>query len=218
MLKKIMNQRIQKRLFSSSIMSSTIMMLASLIAIIVIIYSASQYSHVLTYYAFPQGDIGHAMTALADVRSYTRAAIGYEEQELIDKMRVGHDNSKAIVEQYLIPIRESIVTDVGRESMDAIENAIQAYFKIDAEVFQQGATTDPIASRLAQERAVEEMAPAYDAAYAALESLMKANITLGDQTQASLNRTMVLLVLAVVVIIIVSGLMATKLSQTITKV
>ena len=217
MLKKIMNQRIQKRLLLSSIISSTIMMIASAISIFVIIYAAKQYSHVLTYYAFPQGDIGHAMTALADVRSYTRAAIGYEEQELVDKMVAAHDESKKIVEQYLEPIRESIVTDVGRESMAAIESTIEAYFKIDAEILSVGATTDPINSRIAQDRAVEEMAPAYDAAYAAMESLMKANISLGDDTQASLNRTMAFLVLAVIIIIVASGLIATKLSQTITK-
>ena len=217
MLKKIMNQRIQKRLLLSSIMSSAIMMLASVVAIFVIIYSAKQYSHVLTYYAFPQGDIGHAMTALADVRSYTRAAIGYEEQELIDQMVISHDESKKIVEKYLEPIRESIVTDVGRESMAAIENAIDAYFAIDAEILALGATTDPINSRIAQERALDEMAPAYDAAYAAMESLMNANITLGDETQASLNRTMAFLVLAVIIIVVISMLMATKLSQVITK-
>jgi methyl-accepting chemotaxis protein len=60
------------------------------------------------------------------------------------------------------------------------------------------------------------MAPAYDAAYEALESLMKANVSLGDETQASLNRTMAFLVLAVIIIIVISGMMATKLSHTIT--
>ena len=127
MLKKIMNLRIQKRLLASSIMSSTIMMLGAIIALIVIMYSASQYSHVLTYYAFPQGDIGHAMAALADVRSCTRGAVGYDEQELIDKMVAEHDVRKAEVEAYLVPIRESIVTDIGRESMQAIEDSINAY-------------------------------------------------------------------------------------------
>ena len=153
MLKKIMNQRIQKRLLLSSVMSSTIMMLSAIIAIFVIIYSAKQYSHVLTYYAFPQGDIGHAMTALADVRSYTRAAIGYEEQELVDKMVASHDESKKIVEQYLEPIRESIVTDVGRESMNAIENSIKAYFEIDAEILALGMITN-IAAAITTENTI----------------------------------------------------------------
>ena len=217
MLKKIMKLRIQKRLLASSIVSSTIMMMASIIALVVIMYSASQYSHVLTYYAFPQGDIGHAMAALADVRSYTRAAIGYDEQELIDQMVAAHDESKKTVEQYLVPIRESIVTDIGRESMDAIENSIKAYFEIDAEVLALGATTDVIDSRIAQERALDEMAPAYTVAYEALESLMNANISLGDETQAKLNRTMAFLALGVIIIIVISGLISTKFSQNITK-
>ena len=217
MLKKIMNLRIQKRLLFSSIISSMIMMMSAVIAIGVIIYSASQYSHVLTYYAFPQGDIGHAMTALADVRSYTRAAIGYDETDLVEQLVVAHDESKAKVEAYLVPIRESIVTDVGRESMDAIESTVQAYFEIDAEILELGAGADPINDRIAQDRAIEEMAPAYEAAYEALESLMQANISLGDETQASLNRTMAFLVLAVIIIIVISGLISTKLSQTITK-
>ena len=217
MLKKIMNQKIQKRLLLSSILSSAIVMMASVIAIFVIIYASKQYSHVLTYYAFPQGDIGHAMTALADVRSYTRAAIGYDEPELVDKMVEAHDKSKELVEQYLVPIRESIVTDVGRENMATIDSAIEAYFKIDAEIIELGANADEINSRIAQDRAVEEMAPAYQVAYDALEGLMNANISLGDKTQATLNRTMAFLVLAVIIIIVVSLFMAIILSRKITK-
>jgi len=217
MLKKIMNQRIQKRLLFSSIMSSAIMAAASIIAIFVIIYAAKQYSHVLTYYAFPQGDIGHAMTALADVRSYTRAVIGYDEQDLIDQMVAGHDKAKAEVEEYLEPIRASIVTEAGRKDMEAIEAAIENYFKIDQEILELGSTTDVINNRIAQDRAVSDMAPAYQKAYNALEGLMKTNISLGDTTQASLNRTMAFLVLAVIIIIAVSCFVAIMFSQKITK-
>ena len=217
MLKKIMNLRIQKRLFCSSIISSVITMLSAVIAIFVIIYAAKQYSHVLTYYAFPQGDIGRCMTALADVRSYTRAAIGYDDVELVNQMVAAHDKSKDLVEQYLVPIRASIVTDVGRESMDAIENAIEQYFKIDAQIIELGANTDPVSRKTAQVRAASDMAPAYQAAYNALEDLMDANISLGDETQSTLNTTMAFLVLSIIIIIVVSVIIATVLSQKITK-
>lgn len=217
MLKKMMNLRIQKRLLSSSMMTSATLLIATVLAVIVLIYSAGQYSHVLTYYAFPQGDIGHAMTALADVRSYTRAAIGYDEQEFIDKMVTEHDNRKKDVETYLQPIRESIVTDVGRESMQAIENTIAAYFEVDARVLELGATQDEIKSRQAQDLAIEEMAPAYEAAYAALESLMDANISLGDETQKQLNLMVTILIVAIIIISIISVIIATRLSQKITK-
>lgn len=67
MLKKMMKMRIQKRLLNSSIMSSAITMVAAVLALVVIIYSSGKYSHVLTYYAFPQGDIGHAMASLSEM-------------------------------------------------------------------------------------------------------------------------------------------------------
>ena len=50
--------------------------IAAIFATLAIIFMVMQYNHVLNYYAFPQGDIGHAMAALADVRSGTRGAIG----------------------------------------------------------------------------------------------------------------------------------------------
>lgn len=100
MFKKIMSQRIQKRLLLSSILSSMIMMVASIVAIIVIIYSSGQYDHVLTYYAFPQGDIGHAMSALADIRSSTRGAIGYEDDATVAKLVAEHDKKKAELDAF----------------------------------------------------------------------------------------------------------------------
>ena len=94
MLKKMLKMRIQRRLLRSSIMTSAITAMAAVLALIVIVYSSSQYSHVLTYCAFPQGDIGHAMVALSDMQSSTRGAIGYEMQALIDRMVKEHDESK----------------------------------------------------------------------------------------------------------------------------
>ena len=63
MLKKIMKMRIQKRLTYSSLITIGISAIASLFAILVVIFMVWRYDYVLTYYAFPQGDIGHAMAA-----------------------------------------------------------------------------------------------------------------------------------------------------------
>jgi len=217
MLKKIMNQRIQKRLLLSSIMSSAITMISSVIAILVIIYASKQYSHVLTYYAFPQGDIGHAMAALADIRSCTRGAIGYEDRGTIDKMVQEHDKNVEELSVYMQAIYETIVTDIGRETFQTMTTELSEFYEIDKQILKLGTQEDEESWVKAQTMAVNVMAPAYEEAYAALESLMTANIALGDETQASLNRTMALLVLAVIIIIAISGVIATLVSQKITK-
>ena len=217
MLKKMMKMRIQKRLLNSSIMTSAITMLAAVLAVIVIIYSSSQYRHVLTYYAFPQGDIGHAMTALANMQSTTRGAIGYEMPELIEKMVKEHDEAKAELEFYIEEIRKTIVTEVGQMAMDRIDTYSKSYFEFDAQVISLGATTDETLRKQAQAIAVGDMEREYQRVYKALQDLMTANIDLGDETEAKLNTTTTLMVVAVVIFIAASAVIAIKLSQRITK-
>lgn len=213
MLKKIMKMRIQKRLTASSLVTIGISAVASLFAILVVIYMVSQYDHVLSYYAFPQGDIGHAMSALSDVRSATRGAIGYEEQELIDKMVADHAVKKEEVYKYVDAIGETIVTDIGRESYNNIVASIDAYMAIDQKVIELGATEDVALCKQAQDLAVAEMAPAYEAAYAALQSLMDANVSLGDETDAKLEVWTKVLVIVIVLIIIGAGFIATVIGR-----
>ncbi len=213
MIKKLMKMRIQKRLTCSALVTIGISAVASVFAILVVLYMVGQYDHVLSYYAFPQGDIGHAMSALADVRSATRGAIGYEEQDKIDQMVAAHDEMKAEVYEYVDLIGDTIVTDIGRESYNNIVASIDAYMAIDQKVLELGATEDVELCMQAQELAFAEMAPAYEAAYSALQSLMDANVSLGDETDAKLATLTAVLVVVIILIIIVAGFIAAKIGQ-----
>ena len=208
---------IEKRLKTSSIITIMLATIASIVALVVVFVMASEYDHTLKYYAFPQGDIGHAMAALADVRSGTRGAIGYEEQELIDKMVVTHDEKKEEVYHYLELIEESIVTDVGRDSYNDIVAAIDAYFEIDKKVIELGATEDVERCKQAQEMAVSQMAPAYEEAYRALQSLMDANIELGDESHNKLSALEVILGIVIIIIIVFASAVSFCLGRKIAK-
>ena len=217
MLKKMMSLRIQKRLLNSSLMTSAIMMIASVFALVVIIYATSRYSHVLTYYAFPQEDVGHAMTAMADMQSCTRGAIGYEMQALIDKLVEEHDKSKAELETYIEKVRETITTDAERKIMERVDTYLKAYFEFDAQTIALGATTDKELQKQAQAMAVAEMEREYDRAFKELENLMDTKVKLGTEAKQQIYLTTSIMILAVVILIIVSGIVATLLSQKVTK-
>ena len=146
--------RIEKRLTTSSLITVGISGVASLLAVIVLLYMVARYDHVLTYYAFPQGDIGHAMSALADMRSATRGAIGYEEQNLINQMVSAHDEKKAELYEYLAVIDDTIVTDIGLESYNNIMASVDAYVAIDQKVLELGATEDVELCKQAQDACV----------------------------------------------------------------
>ena len=185
-MKFLQKMKIKKRLITGFSMTIAFCAVAAISSIIAMFVIASEYEHTLKYYAFPQGDIGHAMAALADVRSATRGAIGYETQEEIDLMVESHAKYKDEVYKYLEEIEKTIVTEEGEKDFAEIEEAIEAYFVIDKKVLDLGATVDVELCKQAQEMAFSEMAPAYDKAYAALQELMDDNVTLGDEAHEKL--------------------------------
>lgn len=213
MLKKIMKMRIQKRLTLSSLITIGISAIASLFAIFVVIFMVGRYDHVLTYYAFPQGDIGHAMTALAEVDGCTRGAIGYESQGMIDKMVEARNVSEKELLEYVDSIGDTIVTEVGRKSYEEIVSTVDKYLRINQNVLEIGAVEGIESSKQAQAVASYEMDSAYKKACAALQSLMDANVTLGDETEKYLQTLTVVLVVVIVLIIFVAGVIATKIGR-----
>lgn len=216
-MKFLQKMRIQKRLTTGFIMTIAMACVATIVAIISLFIVFSRYNHTLKYYAFPQGDIGKAMTALADVRSATRGAIGYESQEQIDKMIAAHDEKKAEVYEHLAEIEKTIVTDAGREDYDAIIVAVDKFFEVDERVLSLGATTDETKSAEAHALAFSDMAPAYNTAYAAFEKLMDDNIMLGDENQQMLVILSIVCIALVVGILTAAVIVSLKVSLTTAK-
>ena len=211
MFEKLKLMRIEKRLKNSSIITVSIASAAAIIAAIFLFYVGSQYNHALTYYAFPQGDLGLAMKELADVRSATRGAIGYDDKNQIATMVETHDEAVANLKEYLVVIEGTIVTDVGQQSYDAIVAAVDEYLEVDSRVIAMG-TSEFAAQRMsAQDIAIKELAPAYTKASEAFQSFMDANISLGDETQNKLQTLQLVLVAVIAVIVAIANVVAIKI-------
>lgn len=211
MLRKLANLRIKERLIRGFRTTAFIASAAAVIAIIASMFMMNQYNRVLNHYAFPQGDIGRAMEALSNIRSATRGAIGYEDMELIEQMVEQHDEAAAELEQEMAVIEGTIVTDAGQQSYDSIVAAMDAYLEIDAKVLGLGATEDEELSRQAQEMAVSEMAPAYEALDEALEGLMDINVSLGDKVQKQLQTLELIIIIAIAVLIAAAFVLSSKI-------
>lgn len=213
MLKKLRNQRIQKKLTGSSTFTVAIASIAAIFAAIALFYLGSQYNHVLTYYAFPQGDLGLAMQELADIRSATRGAIGYNTQDKINQMLTAHENAVSSLKSHLPVIEATIVTDIGQQSYDAIVEAVDAYLAIDSKVLKMGATLDEEQSNAAQDLAFSELAPAYTKASQAFQAFMDANVSLGDETQAKLQTMQLVLTILIIVLVVAAYIIASKVGK-----
>ena len=213
MLKKIMKMRIQKRLTYSSLITIGISAIASLFAILVVIFMVWRYDYVLTYYAFPQGDIGHAMAALAEVNGSTRGAIGYESQTMIDEMVESHDASKQELLDYIEIIGESVVTDEEQKKYTDMVTLLDKYLASDQKVLEMGSKEGVESSKQAQAVASYEMDPAYKKAYAALQGLMDENVAKGDETEKRLMTLTIILVIVIVLIIVLAAFIASMVGK-----
>lgn len=209
--------KIQQRLTVGFRITLIIASLASVIALVVVFIMTSQYDRTLTYYAFPQGDIALAMNEFAEVRSATRAVIGYEEQSAIDTTMVQHEEAVAELERLMAVVEPTMVTKEGKEAFAAIEDALVKYYEVEARVLEIGATTDQELCTQAQEIAINELTPVYDAVDDAFTALMKINVEKGDGTQALLDTLRFILAGVIIILIAVAAVVSNQIGTSIAK-
>jgi len=212
MLEKLQKLRIQKRLSRSSLITLMLATLATVIAVFSMIILIVKYNHTLTYYAFPQGDVALAMNEYAEIRSATRAVIGYDEEEDVQKVLKQHEESRAEMDVMMKNISKTIVTPEGEKAFKKMESALEAYFKKDTEVLELGKSTDPEMSARAQQMAIEELTPLYDAADEAFSELMAINVEKGDSEQTLLLTLAIIFAVIIAFVLFVSFFLSAKLS------
>lgn len=213
MIEKMKQMRIEKRLTFSSVISVALASIGAIVAAVFLFYMGTRYDQILTYNAFPQGDIGLAMTELADIRSATRGAIGYEDEELIASLVERHDEAIEKLNAYLVEIEATCADDNERQEYNDVVEALEKYLEIDAKVIKMGATSDSSLSRQAQQLAQDEMAPAYTAVYEEFEMLMQANMDNGNEAQSFMNALRIILLVVVLAVVVIAATVAIKLGK-----
>jgi len=216
-MNKLSKMKIHKRLVSSFVVIALVGTIGSIVAAISLIYMTRQYDNALTNYGFAQGDIGKMMTAFADLRSNTRAIIGYDDEELVASCLADWQSKKAEMETYMAEIEKTNVTEAAEKKYAEITSAMDNYFKIEAEVQALGATTDAESSRQAQKLAYTDMADAYAKTYTAMEELLAIKVTNGDKLSEQLTSLEIVLVIVIAVVVLIGFFIAFRLGASIAK-
>lgn len=161
---------------------------SGVIAGILMILVSMRYSSALTFYGFSQGDIGKVMVTFSETRSATRALIGYTASDTLSKMSDTHDSKKESFQKYWGELQSSIKTGEEQAIYDDINSKLDSYWSLDDEIGQLGRNaTDPETQKEAEERAVADLAPAYDDIYQQLVALMDTKVTDGDNLSKRLS-------------------------------
>lgn len=208
---------IEKKLTKSFFRVASIMTVVALLVLIALIVISNRYSYALKNFGFAQGDIGKAMFEFADSRSSLRAAIGYDDADAIATVVQQHNENKVKFEEYFTIIENTIVSADGRKTYDEISSELNAYWALDQEIMELGATTDRELCRQAQDIALQELAPAYTSIYSKLQSLLDVKVTEGNRLSAALIVAELILIVVIVIVIAFSLTLSTKIGKKIAK-
>ena len=187
---------------------------SGVIAGILMIIVSMRYSSALNFYGFSQGDIGKVMVTFSETRSATRALIGYTAPDTLSKMSDTHDSKKESFQKYWKELQSSIKTGEEQAIYDDINSKLDSYWSLDDEIGQLGENaTDPETQKKAEERAVAELAPAYDEINQQLVALMDTKVTEGDNLSKILSLVSYAAFGIVIVIIVGSYFISMKIGD-----
>ncbi len=221
MKKKFKEMKIKKRLVLAFAIVISIFVLVAFTVAGSMMFMVKNYDKVLSYYAFPQGDIGMAMNATAEIRSATRAIIGYETRELIDAVKGQRDQSVSDFKYYIEKVRPTMITPEGDACMAAIDEAWEKYHTLENEIVALGDSTDPDQCALAQERMISELTPLYRELDSAMKGLMEVNVQKGAEAQGILRTleavSLGLILVSIVAVVVISMRIASIIATGIEK-
>ena len=205
--------RIQERLKKVFNLIIIIASIGSVVGIISLMVVVSNFEKAMENYALPQGDIALFMNEYAECRSNMRGIIGYEDQNLIDSLVEKHAVRKETTYQRLEELEKTMVTSEGKAAYAKIETALEAYFAKEAEVIKLGATTDQEQCRRAQEMAVAEITPLYEALDAATLELMNINIEKEHETGVLCEALELGAMILMVVLLVCASIVAKRIAS-----
>ncbi|MDE6983441.1 MAG: MCP four helix bundle domain-containing protein, partial [Lachnospiraceae bacterium] len=213
MLKKLNNLKIRDRLIRAFIMVACMLTAVSAVILITMIVMSRLYASAIVNYGFAQGDVGKAMAQFADTRSAMRGIIGYDDWDTINKLLENHNTYKENFLRDFENLDVYMVTPENQKLYDAISEQLDDYWDLEEDIVTQGYCTDPQQSKLAQERAVNDLMPKYNAIYDSLTEIMDIKVDKGQSVTASLSLVIIILTVVIVVIIVLAITFALALGK-----
>lgn len=210
-------ENIEKKLTLSTLKVAAIGAAAALLGVIAMIVITLRYNSALEIYGFAQGDIGTAMFEFSEARSSLRAAIGFDDETIIETSIQTYNESKAGFETAFADMDSVIVVKQARATYEEIKSELTEYWKKADEIMALGATTDSELSNQAQDMARTELMPMFNSIYEKLGNIMNTKKSTGNSTARTLLIVALAISAAIVVLIGFAMYLSTQIGKKMAK-
>ncbi len=215
MFEKLKKYRIRERLVRGFVIAAGIPAVVAAIGVIALIVVAVTYNSALHNYGFAQGDVGKALEYFSEARSSMRAAIGFDDPDMINSQIASHQEYKERFETAFAELEASMVSEDNKAAYKSIAGKLPTYWEIDTRVMETGAVTDRELCLQAQEIATNELRPLYTEITEEMTGIMDTKVERGNG-QSTFLMILTIVLAVVVVVAIAAGLtMSIRMGKTI---
>ena len=202
LIEKLNKKRLKERISSAIVMVALIVSISGVVGAVSGIVVSNRYNYALKNYGFSQGDIGKMMITFADTRSYLRAAIGYQDENLVNSCAENYEKKKESCQQYTKEVKNTVSSADEEKIYNSITEKLNDYFDTCDAVLEKGKNTQDIDARHeAQQMAQDQVAPIYEEIYQNMVKLMDANTENGDKLEKILTMVELITLIAIIAVI-----------------
>ena len=190
LIEKLNKKRLKERISSAIVMVALIVSISGVVGAVSGIIVSNRYNYALKNYGFSQGDIGKMMITFADTRSYLRAAIGYQDENLVNSCAENYEKKKESCQQYTKEVKNTVSSADEEKIYNSITEKLNDYFDTCDAVLEKGKNTQDIDAR----HEAQQMAQGSDKGNDKIKNISELKITTEylmqnypKQSQALLN-------------------------------
>lgn len=144
LIEKLNKKRLKERISSAIVMVALIVSISGVVGAVSGIIVSNRYNYALKNYGFSQGDIGKMMITFADTRSYLRAAIGYQDENLVNSCAENYEKKKESCQQYTKEVKNTVSSADEKKIYNSITEKLNDYFDTCDAVLEKGKNTQDI--------------------------------------------------------------------------
>jgi methyl-accepting chemotaxis protein len=214
LIEKLNKKRLKERISSAIVMVALIVSISGVVGAVSGIIVSNRYNYALKNYGFSQGDIGKMMITFADTRSYLRAAIGYQDENLVNSCAENYEKKKESCQQYTKEVKNTVSSADEEKIYNSITEKLNDYFDTCDAVLEKGKNTQDIDARHeAQQMAQDQVAPIYEEIYQDMVKLMDANTEHGDKLEKILTMVELITLIAIIAVIALAIFAARRIGR-----
>ena len=214
LIEKLNKKRLKERISSAIVMVALIVSISGVVGAVSGIVVSNRYNYALKNYGFSQGDIGKMMITFSDTRSYLRATIGYQDENLVNSCAENYEKKKESCQQYTKEVKNTVSSADEEKIYNSITEKLNDYFDTCDAVLEKGKNTQDIDARHeAQQMAYDQVAPIYEEIYQNMVKLMDANTEHGDKLEKILTMVELITLIAIIAVIALAIFAARRIGR-----